>query len=99
MKKIKQIDTYYCDYCGKECEHTPQYVFPSLEETTVDACSPRDGNVLKRIIYASPHAKQKDICPKCQDQIAKLINLLHYADFIGDDMEKMIYELLKNTKV
>ena len=21
MKKTKQVDTYRCDYCGKECEH------------------------------------------------------------------------------
>lgn len=99
MKKTKQIDTYYCDYCGKECEHTPEYVLPSLQETMVDACSPGDGSVLRGITYASPHAKQKDICPKCQNQIAKLTNLLHYADFIGDDMEKMVYVLLKKSKI
>ena len=28
MKKTKQVDIYYCDYCGKECEHTPLYVVP-----------------------------------------------------------------------
>lgn len=100
MKKTKQIDIqHYCDYCEKECEHTPEFVLPSLEENTVDVCSPRDGSVLKKIKYASPHVKQKDICPECQKQIAKLINLLHYADFVGDDMEKMVYVLLKNAKV
>lgn len=38
MKKIKQIETYYCDYCGKECEHT-EYVVPSLEKFTEYACN------------------------------------------------------------
>lgn len=33
-------------------------------------------------------AKQRDICPKCQEWIIKLIN----------DMEKMIYMIWKNTK-
>ena len=28
MKKVEE--KYYCDLCGKECEHTPDYVLPEL---------------------------------------------------------------------
>lgn len=94
MKKTKQIDTYYCDYCGKECEHTPEFTLP-VKEKNKDLMFMGEPNIptIEKIV-----AKQKDICPKCQDQVAKLINLLHYADFVGNDMEKMVYVLLKNTK-
>lgn len=89
MKKTKQVDTYYCDFCGKECEHTLGYFMPEIRKVQYSSrCS-------KEVIRPS----QKDICSKCQNQIAKLTNLLHYADFIGDDMEKMVYVLLKKTKV
>ena len=98
MKKTKQIDAYYCDYCGKECEHTPEFVLPSLEKNSIGGCSPRDGSVIERIMYASSHAEQKDICSKCQGQIAKLTNLLHHAEFLGDDLERTVYVLLKNAK-
>ena len=88
MKKTKQIDTYYCDYCGKECAQTPEYFMPEIRKVQYTSrCS-------KNIIRPS----QKDICPVCQKQIAKLINLLHYADFVGDDMEKIVYVLLKKSK-
>lgn len=32
MKQTKQIDTFYCDYCGKECEHTPEFTLPVKEK-------------------------------------------------------------------
>lgn len=97
MKKTKQIDTYYCDYCGKECKHTPEYVLPSQE--TIYAKNHTGNTVLR---FDNPNyieAVQKDICPECQKQIAKLVNLLHYADFVCDDMEKMVYVLLKKQKL
>lgn len=31
MKKVEE--RYYCDFCGKECKHTPQYVFPWLTQS------------------------------------------------------------------
>lgn len=31
MKKVEE--RYYCDSCGKECMHTPQYVFPWLTQS------------------------------------------------------------------
>ena len=31
MKKVEE--RYYCDTCGKECQHTPQYVFPWLTQS------------------------------------------------------------------
>lgn len=94
MKKTKQIDAYYCDYCGKECEHTPELVLP-VKEKNKDFMfiGHPDVPTIEKIV-----AKQRDICPECQNQIAKLVNLLHYADFAGSDMEKMVYVLLKKTK-
>lgn len=86
MKKTKQINTYYCDYCGKECEHTPEFVLPDITVPIEN----RGCRIIK--------PEQKDICPECQKQIAKLTNLLYYADFVGDDMEKMVYVLLKKSK-
>lgn len=84
MKQTKQIDTFYCDYCGKECEHTPEFTLP-VKEKNKDMMFMWIHNVpvTERVV-----AKQRDICPKCQERIIKLIN----------DMEKMIYMSWKNTK-
>ena len=42
MKKIEE--RYYCDSCGKECEHTPQYVFSrviysEIKDVQMDLCN------------------------------------------------------------
>lgn len=60
-----------------------------------------DGSTLKRIMYTSPHAKQKDICPQFQNQIAKLTNLLHYGDFCvcGRKPTDNEYNHMINTEV
>lgn len=70
MKKIKQIDTYYCDYCGKECEHTPEFVLPS--RATTYAKNTTGAKVLS-FDYVEP--AQKDICPKCQKKVVSLLTL------------------------
>lgn len=67
---------------------TPEFVLPSLEKNSVNTYSSRDGSFVKSFSYDEIQVRQKDICPDCQKQIAKLINLLHYADFVGSDMEK-----------
>ena len=42
MKKVEE--RYYCDICGKECEHTPDYVLPELftgafQNVQMDLCN------------------------------------------------------------
>lgn len=75
MKKTKQIDTYYCDYCGKECEHTPEFVLPSLEPIKEYAKSSNGVKVAEFIVGENICSKQKDICPECQKKIISLLNL------------------------
>lgn len=69
MKKTKQIDTYYCDYCGIECEHTPEFVIPEMK--LEDFLFP---NSLK---FKVIKAKQKDICSECQKKIISLLALMN----------------------
>lgn len=69
MKKIKQIDTYYCDYCGIECEHTPEFVLPEMEL--------EDFLVPNSFKFKVIKAKQKDICPECQKKIISLLPLMN----------------------
>ena len=88
MEKIKQIKTYYCDYCGKQCDSTPLYVLPSLES---DYAKDSSGNKLVRF-GESVHTKQKDICPGCQNEIARFLNLMKYATVKIDDVEKVVFD-------
>lgn len=42
MKKVEE--RYYCDSCGKECKHTPQYVFSrviysKIKDVQMDLCN------------------------------------------------------------
>ena len=55
MKKTKQIDTYYCDYCGKECDHT-EFVMPYGEEK-VEYAKDGYGNKIMPCHYTEPIAK------------------------------------------
>lgn len=60
MKKVEE--KYYCDLCGKECEHTPDYVLPELFTGAFQ-------NV-------TTNPKQKDLCPECAKEIASIMRLL-----------------------
>lgn len=75
MNKPKTIDAYYCDYCGNECDSTPDLVLPTIEDMKyfatyrgVKLYEFTDG---KKIV-----AKQVDVCPECQVKIAKILNTL-----------------------
>ena len=89
MKKTKQVDTYYCDCCGKECEHT-DITLPSLEREPVYAMN----GMSKLATFSSEilEIKQKDICPKCQHEIAKFLNLMKYTTVKIDDVEKTVFD-------
>lgn len=89
MKKIKEVSTYYCDYCGKECEHT-DITLPSLEYETEYAMN----NNIKLAEFSREilEIRQKDMCPKCQEEIAKFLRLMKYATVKIDDVEKVVFD-------
>ena len=60
MKKVEE--KYYCDLCGKECEHTPDYVLPELFGGSFQ--------------NATTNSKQKDLCHECDKEVASIIRLL-----------------------
>lgn len=60
MKKVEE--KYYCDLCGKECEHTSDYVLPELFTGAFQ-------NV-------KVNSVQKDLCPECAKEIASIMRLL-----------------------
>lgn len=68
MKKTREIEEYFCDYCGQKCEHT-DFVVPEIEQITVPF------NITTR-----PYATHKDICPKRQEKIAMLLKLVPNTD-------------------
>jgi len=71
MKKIEQIENYYCDYCGKECEHTPEYIIPTEEKFYAKM----DGLTVAHFETGNIVPEQKDICPECKRKIAMLVGL------------------------
>lgn len=88
MKKTKQVDTYYCDYCGKECEHTPLYVVPKLEPV-IEYAKNSMGAKLCCFETRKLVAKQVDVCPECQKKMALLLELTSRVDFANDNPNTM----------
>lgn len=60
MKKVEE--KYFCDLCGKECEHTPGYVLPELSVGSYQ--------------NAAVNSRQKDLCPECEKEVADIMRLL-----------------------
>ena len=85
MKKTKTIDTYYCDYCGNECEHTPDYILP---EERIHSSPYHNlwgdslGDNLQKLIIPA----QKDICPKCQRKMISAISFVKTMEIDEDDL-------------
>lgn len=69
MKKTKQIDTYYCDYCGKECEHTPELVLPAFDVVKLS-------NPTRFITGEDFYFERQDICPDCFKKIGVLLRII-----------------------
>lgn len=71
-------EVYCCDYCGKECEHT-DYILPVIE---IDTEYAKDGygNKLAKLNIDKVVPRQVDICPECQETIARLTRIMKYAD-------------------
>ena len=85
MKKTKQVDTYYCDYCGKECEHTPLYVVPKLEPVTEWAVNAEGVKVIPFELRKEIVSKHVDICPNCQRKVALLLQTTPRVSFDDDN--------------
>lgn len=71
MKKTKQIDTYYCDYCGKECEHTPELIMPEIE--CIQLFQTNENSPLRFMTAQEIYFHSKDICPECLRKISVLL--------------------------
>lgn len=78
MKKVEE--KYYCDLCGKECEHTPDYVLPELFTGAFQ-------NV-------TTNSKQKDLCPECEKEVAYILNLIKSKKMDSNPMSNMILEII-----
>ena len=89
MKKVKELSTYYCDYCGKECKHT-DITLPSLEYEAEYVMN--DGVKLAEFSREILEIKQKDVCPECQKEIAKFLRLMTYTTVKINDVEKAVFE-------
>ena len=76
MKKTKQIDTYYCDFCGKECEHT-DFVIPAKESIYAQKNGIKLAKFGEMVV---PNAA--DICPECQTKMAYVMpSLIRHMEF------------------
>lgn len=92
MKKL--IETYHCDYCGKECEHI-DYVLPVIE---YDIEYAKDSNGKKIVALDVPvvNPKNVDICPKCQDIIARFTRIMKYTDVKINEIEDSVFKAFIN---
>lgn len=77
LKKKEKIDSYYCDYCGEKCQHTPQYILPVIEPVEASAIGGGGGIKLATFTVGEIiNYKQRDVCPECQKKLAILANLI-----------------------
>lgn len=83
---------YCCDYCRRNCEHTPDYVLPDFKTQTEYAF--HNGVKLAKFDRRVVTTKQVDICSSCQNKIARMANLLRYVMVDVDQLEKNVYETL-----
>ena len=75
MKKEITTVKYYCDFCGEECKHTPEYIMPETNEEMPETKNIHEYKLL-RSSYYRPIRRQKDICPDCEEKIAMLLPLV-----------------------
>ncbi|MDD4370967.1 MAG: hypothetical protein PHD56_07835 [Anaerostipes sp.] len=78
MKQTKTIESYRCDFCGKECEHT-EYVLPTISQNVV-----KEGNIAT--FYNDIEPVQCDLCEACQKKVHFGIQLSRMA-ILNDDGE------------
>ena len=94
VEKISK--SYYCDYCGERCAHT-EFILPEKGEDNVEWAKDRFGNKIMPFHYPNILSKQVDICPSCQNTIARIVNLMRYVNINTDKIEEDVYISLKNA--
>ena len=63
MKKTEEVNYWVCDFCGKRCQSTPEYIMPQIELQPVCECY--GGWIVA--------PKQMDICVECEDKIGNML--------------------------
>lgn len=96
MEKVSK--TYYCDYCGKECAHT-EFILPEKGEDNVVWVKDNFGHKVMRHRYPNILSKQVDICPACQNTIARLVGVMRFVNINADKIEEDVCIVLKNTNI
>ena len=87
MEKISK--SYYCDYCGEKCEHT-EFIVPE-REICVEWIRDREGNKIQSFDRFDIVEKRVDICKTCQNTMARIADLMRYANIhIYEDEEDII---------
>ena len=94
MEKISK--SYFCDYCGERCAHT-EFILPEKGEDNVEWAKDRFGNKIMPFHYPNILSKQVDICPSCQNTIARIVNLMRYVNINADKIEEEVCISLKNA--
>ena len=94
MEKVSK--SYFCDYCGKGCTHT-EFILPEKGEDIVEYVKDRIGNKIMSLYHTNILSKQVDICPSCQNTIARIVNLMRYVNINVDEIEEDVYVSLKNA--
>ena len=94
VEKISK--SYFCDYCGERCAHT-EFILPEKGEDNVEWAKDRFGNKIMPFHYPNILSKQVDICPSCQNTIARIVNLMRYVNINADKIEEEVCISLKNA--
>ncbi|WP_313069938.1 hypothetical protein [Lacrimispora sp.] len=75
MKRNKSY-IYQCDYCGKNCKHTPEFILPVIKSIETCAYGGHRGAKLATAVGSIMDNEQRDICPSCQKKLARLASLI-----------------------
>lgn len=95
----KTLKKYYCDCCGSECEHS-EFILPKKGEDRIEWATDRFGTKLYPFHYPTTHTKQSDLCPTCQNTLARIVGLIRSANMYpdGTDLLSIPLSSFVNTK-
>ena len=82
---------FFCNYCGEECEPTPQYHIP-VEKRATEYINGK-GNKIIGTIKLPPQieAEQVDICNACQHRIVALLRMVKNVNMEPDGTFSLIF--------
>ena len=66
-------------------------------EDNIEWAKDKFGNKIMPFHYPNILSKQVDICPSCQNTIARIVNLMRYVNINADKIEEDVYISLKNA--